>query len=385
MELALYLASLGFRGIWFGSVKDQIEQPKIYMKFIIEHSYLKYLIKPNDLLKESVYFENGGYLKLKNLTEPNARSSRADFIVYDEEAQAEGDAYNAGVNILAGSDLGLIIHISTPAKATVFEENYDRLKLRELRTGEQFVFSRRWDEIERFRNRREWYEEERKRLPLWYFQQEHCAEFVLPLGAVFQNVIYDPYPDWLLKDIKDQPLCSGIDWNPVSGHWLVSGKWTQDYMGFVIQEEHDIGMGYAVDMNVDQFYIIARHMSHDNRLVIESGGINEEYIKWFYKMLSETGWNAPSQNWCEEEWDSAGLNKLRAVSYIIQNGITIYIDKHRYPNLSKMIEDCQWDPDSSEPKIKKDPASSPHALDACLHAISEKNRDISTMIIGRMF
>ncbi len=50
---------------------------------------------------------------LKNLTELNARSARADFIIYDEEAQADEDAYNAAVNILAGSPLGIIIHIST--------------------------------------------------------------------------------------------------------------------------------------------------------------------------------------------------------------------------------------------------------------------------------
>ena len=141
-ELALWLAHIGFVGIWFGSGRDQLGQPKKYMKYIIEHSYLKYMINTEELLKESVVFKNGGELKLKNLTELNARSSRADFIVYDEEAQAEKDAYNAAVNILAGSNLGLIIHISTPCKGTVFEENHDRLKLREITTGEQFIFSR---------------------------------------------------------------------------------------------------------------------------------------------------------------------------------------------------------------------------------------------------
>ena len=32
MLTAIYLSSLGFIGIWFGSAKDQIEQPKKYIK-----------------------------------------------------------------------------------------------------------------------------------------------------------------------------------------------------------------------------------------------------------------------------------------------------------------------------------------------------------------
>ena len=86
MLLGLYLSSLGFNGIWFSSGRDQLNQPKKYLKFIIENSYLKYLVK--ELLKESVLFKNQGDLILKNLTELNARSARADFIIYDEEAQA---------------------------------------------------------------------------------------------------------------------------------------------------------------------------------------------------------------------------------------------------------------------------------------------------------
>jgi hypothetical protein len=381
-EFALYLSHLGFVGIWFGAAKDQIEQPKKYMKYIIENSYLKYLVA--DLLKESVTFKTGGSLKLKNLTEMNARSSRADFIIYDEEAQADKDAYNAAVNILAGSELGLIIHISTPCKATVFEENYDRLLHREMMYNEQFIFSRIWSDASWLRAKSDWYEEQEKILPDWYFKQEHLAEFTSPMGAVFQNVEYGPTTD-LEQTLLNQHLCSGVDWNPVSGHWLVSGKWTPDFMHFIVTEEHDIGQGYAIDMNMEQFMTLAHHMSHGNRLVMEAGGINEEYLTWWYKMLGETRYNAPDQQWDDEEWDPQGIAKLKAVTFIIQNGITIHVDKQRFPTLAKQIEDCQWDPDADVPRLKKDPADSPHALDAFLHAISEKNRDTGSYYIGRAF
>ena len=218
---------------------------------------MQYLIGSGDKLKESVVFLNGGELTLTNLTELNARSSRADYLVYDEESQAEVAAYRAGVSILSSSELGYIFHISTPVKGSIFEENYERLKLREIKTGEQFIFSRRWDEAGFLAKKREWYEEQQRILPDWYYRQEHCAEFTLPQGAVFQNVEFGKYPDWLMEAIKNQPLCSGVDWNPVSGHKLVSIKWTPDFMNNVVMDEIDLGQGYAVDMNMGQIQAIA--------------------------------------------------------------------------------------------------------------------------------
>lgn len=381
MELALYLASIGFVGIWFAALSRQMEQPKKYLKQIIERSYLKYLI--SDLLKESVIFKTGGELRIINLTEDNARSPRSDFVIYDEEARADMDAYNAAVSILSVTELGFSIHISTPCKATVFEENWDRLKLRELRTGEQFCFTRRWDEISFLEKKRPWYEEEQRVRAPWYFRQEHECSFELPMGAVFQLVNYDSYPDWLMQSIKDQPLCSGVDWNPVSGHWLVSGKWTPDFRNFVFMEAHDIGQGYGVEMTNKQWNILLSHMTNGNRLIIESGGINEEYVKWLYQQFPRTG--SESIQISEEEWDAQGVEKLNCVNYIIQNGVWIYCDKQKLSILAKMIGDCQWDPDSPVPKLKKDKSDSPHALDAGLHAMSEKNREALTVSVGRLF
>ena len=383
MELALYLASLGFVGIWFSSGKQQVEQPKKYMKFIIENSYLKYLIK--DLLKESVKFLNHGELRLLNLTELNARSPRADFVIYDEEAQAEKDAYNAAVNILAGSELGLVIHISTPVKASVFEENYDRLKRREVLTGEQFVFSRTWEDASWLYRKKDWYDEQKKILPSWYFRQEHEAKFELPMGAVFQNVRFDIVPDWLEAEIREEPTRNGVDWNPVAGHMLVGLKWTPDFKYCVITEEINLGQGYAVELQEKMFQILAMRASHGDHLNYECSGINEEYDRWVKRMKSETGWNHPGQNWHSEEWDSAGVNKLQIVTFIIQHGVCIWCDKQRFPNAAKQIEDCRWDPDSPVPKLMKDPASSPHYLDAFLHAASEENRRQSTFTFEKWY
>ena len=379
MLINTYLASLGFTGIWFGAAKDQIEQPKKYLKWVIENSYLKYLIA--ELLKESVTFINGGDLKLKNLTEMNARSSRADFITYDEEAQAEKDAYNAAINILAGSSLGMIFHISTPTKASVFEENHDRLKRRQIIHNEQFIFSHTWEDASWLRAKSDWYDEQRKILPDWYFKQEHEAEFTLALGAVFKNVDFNAYDPTILEN---QRLCSGIDWNPVNGHWLVGIKWSRDLKHIYVMEAHDLGNGYTHEMTMTQYNTIKKYYMNKNSLTVEEGGINEAYVKWLKEREAEN-YSSEDRNLHYEEWDGAGVNKLQAVTYIMQNGICIHCDENRFEVLKKQIEDCHWDASATEPKLAKDPADSPHALDAFLHAISKLNRMDNVVEFGRFY
>lgn len=386
MEIALFLSLIGYRGIWFASGRDQIEQPKIYLKYIINRSdLLKSQIV--ELLKESVVFKSGGSLKLRNLTELNARSARADYIVYDEEAQADEDAYNAAVSILAGSNLGFVFHISTPTKASVFEKNYDRVKKREDQTGRKLTFRVIWDQASWLKAKEEWYNEQKEILTAsgrdWYFRQEHEASFELPMGAVLQNVIYDPYPQWLQQNISGQTLCSGLDWNPVSGHWIVSIKWTKDMRAVVVVEEHDIGIGHVVELTNEQYWIIVNHFTHNKRLVAESGGLNEEYVKWLDDKRQDL--NYPDQFLNYEEWDPAGVKKLNAVNFLTQNGITIYVDKRRFSTLAKQVEDLHWDKKATEPKLHKDPADSPHALDAFLHAISELNREDMEFVITKLY
>jgi len=361
-----------------------MEQPKKYLKLIVERSYLKHLIAPGELLKESVYFKTGGELKIYNLTEDNARSPRSDFVVYDEEARAERDAYNAATSIVSNSLLGLIFHISTAAKASIFEENYDRIKLREIIHDEQFIFKRPWYEISFLERKREWYEEEKRIKPAWYFRQEHECSFELALGAVFKNVDFTPYSDKEKDLIIDQQLCSGIDWNPVAGHWLGGIKWAPDMKSVYVTEVHDLGAGYTHEMTSTQYNTIRPYYTKGNTLVVEEGGINEAYVRWLKERDAEV-WSDGSRRLHYEEWDSAGINKLEACEFLMQNGICIRCDEIRFPVLAKQIEDLSWDPDATEPKLKKDKANSPHALDAFLHAISPLNRIDNVIELGAWY
>ncbi len=383
MEQNLFLAVIGYRGIWFSSGRDQLDQPKIYLRYIIDRSPLLQS-QIAELLKESVSFISGGTLKLKNLTELNARSGRADFITYDEEAQADEDAYNAAVSILAGSNLGFVFHISTPTKASVFEKNYDRVKAREDKTGIKLTFKVIWSLASWLLAKKEWYEEQKRIQPGWYFRQEHMAEFESPSGAVLQNVIYGPYPDWLTASIQYQPLLSGLDWNPVNGHWLASCKFTKDLKNCVIMEERPLGKGYTHELSTKMYNIIRPYYMRGNKLVAEEGGINEGFVRWLKEMENQNSWGG-ERHLRYEEWDSAGVNKLNAINFLVMNGVTVWIDDIRFQVLAKQIRDMHWDTDATEPKIWKDKADSPHAEDAWLHSISKKNIMDNVIEVGRFY
>ena len=372
MEQNLFLAVIGYRGIWFSSGRDQLEQPKIYLRYIIDRSPLL-RSQISELLKERVLFKSGGSLKLKNLTELNARSGRADFITYDEEAQADPDAYNAAVSILAGSNLGFVFHISTPAKATVFEENYERIRRRERETGVKLTFRVIWDQASWLRAKSEWYEEQRRIQPSWYFRQEHEASFELPSGAVFQNVIYTDIPSWI-QAYDETPLCSGIDWNPVAGHWLVGGRWLDNDEAFVVQHTINLGVGYTHQLNDPKFPSTAKiysrirkYFMHGKRLCVEDGGINMAYCDWLREQRSEDG-SLRDDFVTYEEWDAAGLNKTNAVLDL--QSVRLYVDERLFPELAKQVADAHWKEDADRPELAKDKADSPHGLDALLHAVS---------------
>lgn len=391
MVSALYLASLRvdtwqgmgrLRGYWYSTSEDQLDQPREYFDHILDNSFLQYCIKRRK--STFVLFKNHGKLKLTILTAKKARSGRADFAKFDEEAglmtQKEKELYDAAQGVLSGTWFGLIGHISTPCMASKFKDNHDKCKDLEHTTGMTHTFKLPWWEIGFLAKNKEFYEQEERTKPRWWYLQEYCAEFTLPMGAVFQNVEYGIYPDWLMEEIKEQPVLSGLDWNPVAGHIIVGIKWTKDFKNIVIVEEADIGQGYAVEMTNEMWNIISHKASFGGHLNYECSGINVEYVKWLNKMKAT--FNYPDQNWHSEEWDPAGINKLRIALFIIQNAVCIWVDKIKYKETKKDIEECSWDPESSTPKLKKNKAASPHYGDAFLHAASENNRRETTITFG---
>lgn len=387
MLKALYLASLRvdtwqgmarLRGYWYSTSEDQLDQPREYFDHILDHSFLKYCIRRRKTFL--VVFKNYGKLKLTILTAKKARSGRADFAVFDEEAglitQKEKELYDAAIGVLSGTWFGLRGHISTPCMGSKFKENHDQCKQLEYKTGRVHTFKLPWWDAGFLAKNKEFYEQEERTKPRWWYLQEYCAEFTIPMGAVFQNVIYESYTVEVNRMIDGMPKCSGVDWNPAAGHVRSTVRWSDKYDAVVVVGEAMFSTGYARELKQQEFYALAPFFTNGNRIVLEDGGINIPYIDWFHDMHEEFRFNWRDQQYTTEEWDNQDIHKMAACVYIIQNGITIYCDKIRFPKTAKQIEECAWDKDAlGNPKLKKDPANSPHYLDAFLHAISELNRD----------
>ena len=372
VALNLYLASLGWKGYWFSTSDDQLDQPKEYFHYILDHSFLKHMIKSRITTK--VKFKNGGKLKLTILTPKKARSGRADFVTFDEEREAEEKLFNSAIGVISKSTFGMIFHISTPVKGNVFEKNHRKLKLREAITGHQFVFSRPWWEIGFLARNKEFYEEEKRTKPQWWYEQEYCAMFTSPLGAVFKNVVYDVFElingKWVLKLplILDKRVVSGLDWNPVSGHWCVGGQWLENMQGFLVTHADPIAVGYSHELKEDAYNKIKQYAIHRKSLCMEDGGTNIPFVKWFKEWFGKDRAKR-DVNVRYEEWDSQGLNKTNAALGIL--AVTIYVDRIRFPELAEQIENTRWVKDTSKLELEKDPIDSPHAIDGFLHAVNK--------------
>lgn len=380
----LYLAALridtwfGFgrlRGYWFSTSEDQLDQPQEYFDYILNNSFLKYCIMKKNATK--VIFKNYGKLKLSILTGKKSRSGRGDFITFDEEAQADEKFYNAALAVVSGSWLAMFSHISTPKKSTVFEDNHDKCKLKELKTGLRLVFKVPWWEVKFLAKNKEFYEEEKRSKPSWWYRQEYCGEFTYPRGAVFTDIITTDIPTWI-RDFDETPLVSGIDWNPVNGHWLVGGRWIPSLNAFVVQHEIKLGIGYTHQLKYEIYEKIRPFFINKKRLCAEDGGVNISFCEWLQEMAASE--DNRDEFIVYEEWDSSGINKSNAVLDL--QATKLYIDEERYPKTKKQVEDTRWKKDSDRFEIEKEPADSPHCLDSLLHAVSKQLRRDSKIYLS---
>ena len=382
-SLGLYLSWRGYTGIFFAAHISQTGQPKKYLDQLLRRTFLRYCYDSKDKTKTKITFKDSGSFEIVNLTEDTGRSPRADFVMYDEEARADPDAYKASESILEGSELALMIHLSTPEKGSKFEENWLTLEKREQEYQEkyhdptiQLCFTRKWFEIERLAAHPERYEAKKLSQPGWYFRQENECSFESPAGACFSNIVPDPYPD-TVKEIAKSYLFA-IDWNPKLGHYLVGGRWSDDGRDLYITHYINLfnvpglandGRGFAVHFTLNMFKYIMRVVGSGGFLCIERGGKNSGFVDVFIEFMVATFGKALS-NVTTEVWDPAGKNETEAVTFLLDK--VIHIDDRRFHELKIQFDNAHWDENSPQPRVFKDKHHSPHGFDATLHLGSRR-------------
>ncbi len=311
-----------------------------------------------------------GYVEIRSLgSYGDRRGPRADVVIYDEEREAKKQDYEDSQHVMSGTEMLLQIHLSTPFEASVFHKNYIRLKAEEAACGQQLVFERPWDTIPRFLKHRAKYERIRDRLEregkLWEFRVEYECKFEMPHGRIFTNVIYDTYPK-NIKSLLHGIKYSGLDWNPVAGHWLSGGHWILNNSTFVVTDSIALGYGDSHDLKEPFYRTLAPFFTNGNILIAEKGGINDPFCRKLDGLLAKYDTEVLNRRIAYEEWDNQGLNKYNNAMYL--RARTLYIDEQRFPDLAEQIRTMSWDEEAPEPKIKKLPASSPHGADGLLHA-----------------
>ena len=376
--LALYIAYLGYRVVVYGPNDKNKKELTKYLKVFKE-------VQPSPFLSEcltasksemrkttTAVFKKRGYVEIRSLgTAGDIRGPRADVIIYDEEREADKENYKASQHTMSGTAMLLQIHLSTPFEASVFHRNYLRLKAREREIGQQLVFERRWDEIPRFLRKRYKYEEIRTRLEnegrLWEFKVEYECKFEMPSGRIFTNVLYDPYSPEMAAYVAMNQKTSGLDWNPVAGHWLVAGCWTEDLTGYIVTEAISLGTGYTHQLRGDFYNRVKPFALNGNKLEVEDNGINITFCMKLREVDDLDG-GAVGREMTFKPWDSQGVNKYEAAMFL--RARTLFIDELRFPILAEEVRTCAWDEERDRPIVKKTSSSSPHSLDALLHAVS---------------
>jgi len=350
----LYMAHLGFHSVMYVAEADMLAQPKQYLRQLVTQSFLRFAVQ--DLLKESVTFNNGGLFEILNLTEGKARSRRVDWVYYDEEAQADEDALNASEGTLSVSVLGLIRHGSTPVKGSVFERNFNRLKAEGMP-----VMVRPWYLLPHIQPKH--VERMKRKLPAWFFRQEYECTFEAAQGKVFEQVVRGPIDlSECTKSWQRTYVHYGLDWNPRAGHYLVGSRWNDDYTKCFVISEHNLG----TDLNTAITTIINILEQNDHSLLeMEDGGTNSGYCDAFFLELYKLKTpNSITNRIYRRPWDSAGKNKHKSITLLMS--ATLYVDPDLTPDVAYWLDVAHWDEASSEPKLEKDPDQ--HALDGYLHS-----------------
>lgn len=349
MKVLLYYAYSGFTAYFWCSLASQMKQPMKYLHTLCNHTFLKYAY--DHLLLESVTFKNGGSLDILNLTEDTARSRRGDISYYDELARADEKAFHASEPVLSVSKLAKTIYGSTPAKGTIFETIVKRLE-----SEHKVVLRRKWDECTFID--REFIDRQKASTPGWFFRQEYECSFEAPQGLVFTNVIFG---NFTLPDMG-HPVNFGVDWNPVSGHYIEGSVWSTNFLSnYAVYEEN---LGTNLDKVFERLVTILE-LNPQSYMEIEDGGTNTGYCDSFYKYIRDNKKHVLFQRLSRREWDSGGKNKMQSITTLLP--IVIFSRESTKANdLADWLGKAHWAEETEQPQLEKDPNQ--HALDAYLHS-----------------
>lgn len=307
---------------------------------------------------------NSPTINISVLSPGRVASREAHCLIYDEmgwcfKHLALYEYYKASRPMIAASDFKHILHASTPARSTVFHEEWEKLEELEYRLGTQFTSIHDCDDCEWITP--EWVEQERLaniNCP-WYVDQNYYCKWVVYGGAIFTKIIrmgdsrYPQFPAGYTGP-SDWDIFGGVDFNGENvQHYLVLSKYTDKYV-FVLEEIKFLNLWlleeYVNGFKNERGIQTLKEVS----LELEDALFNTQFTDQTKRM----GLDCMYQEW-NEDIKQNRVNELQRR--------TIVIDTEKCPLTYKNILEAGYDENSRLPKIKK--RIDHHGLDALLHCI----------------
>lgn len=337
--LAVFWSICGLRCLWFAPMKDQLTQA---MEYMFANPFVA------SVKREIVETKYGGIaFEMSVLTEGKTASKGKDALIYDEGAKIKKrrlqyEYYKYSRAIVADAIWEgdkHIVHASTPAVGSAFEEEYTGLRKSEKEKGVKLISKHPWKDC--WWITQEWVDSEAKRNPKWYIDQEYRCLFVPRGTSLLDNInewVYDP---------KFTANCWGIDFNK-----------TFAMVGLYIPKSRDtcyVVHEFDLDwFNTAQRVQITRILQKGDKVEAEDGGFN-----WYIARELREDFGVSLSEWKNED-------KGERLT-LAQHFTAIFIDPNHTPLTWADLREAVFHP--IDYTWLKDPQHPSHNTDAFMHAV----------------
>lgn len=345
--LAGFFALLNKEVKWRSAYMRQQKEAKVWF-------HLSPFVRKISNMENLVYLYGNSYypIDMGVLSPGNVTGVECDVVFFDEGGWVFKnlqlyEAYRNARPMVAASDFKHIIHLSTPARYSAFQEAEDAVRLYAKEIGTELAVLRTWEDCPWITPEFIAYEERMHADCPWYVDQNYRGIYVVYGGAVFTK-FYDVNDSSYVTDElydayrKAKPSYGGVDWNGEhTKHYLVLGKLLGNYI-FILDEQKFLDIEYLE--RFDTRYI-SIELEDDDPF---SSPYADEAKKLGLK-VNYYGWD-----------DTMKMERVRYVQTRI-----VIMDKRKCPTTWKNFQEAAYDQTKRLPMLEK--RTDQHGLDGTLH------------------
>ena len=345
-------------GVFCGLINKEVKWRSAYGKQLTMAKFWfnlnPFVFKINNMENNVYLLGKGNYpISVGILSPANVTGVECDVAMFDEGAWAFKDlklyeAYKSARPMVAPSDFKHVIHFSTPARYSAFQEAWDEVESFAEEIGTKLTVLRTYKDCPWIDEDFVKYEEKMHVEDPTYVLQNYKGVWVVRHGAVFNN-FYD------VNDVKHTPKDiregwddivvdrGGVDWNgEQTKHYLVLGKVIPAYV--FIKEE----------LKFVEIEFLKKYM-HDVSLELED---NDPFSDEFADIAKEIGIIAAYYGWdMPHKMERVRQLKIR----------TVIIDKAKCPTTWKNFQQAGFKKEARNAELEKRPDQ--HGLDGTLHMV----------------